>query len=150
MSQGQPLAPVLVRYRLVGGPAGVDQRLTVFEDGRVELEEHHRSRDDTGLTIPAPELEEIRTALEEIPEGLWLRGPKRALRTAVRAISELFTFWPRHDLGRANFQITRSGRAIAGKAGEETEAEPARELLDSLRVHVVRLAEEQKPTGGPI
>ena len=40
-------AAVLVRYRVLGGPVGVDQRLTVFEDDAVELNERHRSRAPT-------------------------------------------------------------------------------------------------------
>src|SRR5262245_34399190 len=62
---------VLVRYRVCGGPVAVDQRLTVFEDGAVELDERHRTRDSIRLRIDQTELDELRSALEQLPSRRW-------------------------------------------------------------------------------
>jgi hypothetical protein len=136
-----------VQYRLTGGPAGVDQRLTVFADGLVELDERHRSRDPVEITIGAQELERMRAALEQVPDEAWSRGPKLALRRAASALGDVFRLGPRPDLGRSYFQLRREGRTISGQAWDETEAEPARALLDNLRVQAVRQAESETPTG---
>jgi hypothetical protein len=125
----------------------VDQRLTVFADGRVELDERHRRRDRSEITIGVEELERMRAALEQVPEGAWSRGPNLAVRRAASALGDLFRLWPRPNLGRSYFQLRREGRTISGEAGEETVAEPARALLDELRVRAVRLVESEKPTG---
>jgi hypothetical protein len=53
-----PEVGILVRYRVVRGPVDVDQRLTVFEDGAVVLDERHRTRDAIRLQLDAAELEE--------------------------------------------------------------------------------------------
>jgi hypothetical protein len=139
--------PVLVQYRLVGGPAGVDQRLTVFSDGLVELDERHRSRDCTQLTIGAQELEQISSALEQVPEAVWSSGPTLALARVKRALRRFFTVWLEPDLGISYFQLRRGRRSFAGETGSETEGIAARDLLDNLRVHAFLLAESLKPTG---
>jgi hypothetical protein len=84
---GSPLAPVaqiainfafvLLSYRVHGGPVRVDQRLTVSEDGQVELDERHRSRDPVRLEIGSTELERIRELLATVSDrrmgvGEWL------------------------------------------------------------------------------
>jgi hypothetical protein len=138
---------VLVRYRLVGGVASVDQRLTVYADGLVGLDEHHRSRDSTHMRIPSTDLADIRAALEEIPEGRWSRGPTLALSRARVALRHLVTPWPEPDLGRSYFQLRQGRRTIAEEIGGESDAEAARVLLDNVRVNAVRLAESLKPTG---
>lgn len=136
----------LVRYRLVGGPAGVDQRLTVFADGLVELDERHRSRDCTRLTIGAREVEQLRAALGQIPEALWSPGPTLALSRAKVAVRGFFRLWPGPDLGRSYFQLRVGRRSISGETESRTEADAARALLDNLRVDAVRMAESLKPT----
>ena len=78
--------PVLVRYRVLGGPVSVDQRLAIFEDGAVELDERHRSRDPTWLRLDAAELDRLRSALDEVPESRWSTLPRLAL---VRAKSRV-------------------------------------------------------------
>jgi hypothetical protein len=136
-----------VQYRLIGGPVRVDQRVTVFADGLVELDERHRSRDPVEVTIGAQELERMRAALEQVPEEAWSRGPNLAFRRVASALRDVFRLWPRPDLGRSYFQLRCEGRTISGQAGDETEAEPARALLDDLRVQAMRRAESEKPTG---
>jgi hypothetical protein len=126
---------VLVRYRVFGGPAAVDQRLTVFEDGAVELDERHRSRDPTWLRLDASELDRLRAALEELPARHW----SVLSRLGLMRVKDLFTLFPgvRVPSG-AHFQLKRGGRAIVGGTAEDPELAALVELLDSLRVQAVR------------
>jgi hypothetical protein len=144
---GTASGDVLVRYRLVGGPAGVDQRLTLYEDGLVELDERHRSRDRTKLTLGGSDLGRLRDALDRIPESCWSHGSMLGLVQARRGVKRFFTPWPEMDLGASFFELRRGRRRICGETGEEGEAEEARALLDNLRAHAVGRAEELRPTG---
>jgi hypothetical protein len=137
----------LVRYRLHGGGAHVDQRITVFDDGLVELDERHRRRGRTRLTIGEGELEQLRAALGRIPDARWSLGPTLALSRARFALGELFTLWHQQRQARTFFQLRSGRRSIAAETESASlDIEDARALLDSLRVHAVRLAEEQSPT----
>jgi len=138
---------VLVRYRVVGGPAGVDQRLVLHKDGFVELDEHHRSRDRTTLNVSGPDLNRIHAALDAVPESCWSFRSRISIAIARREIKRLFAPWSDMDLGTSFFELRRGRRRICGETGVETPAEEARMLLDSLRVHAVRHAESTKPTG---
>jgi hypothetical protein len=110
----------------------------------VELDERHRSRDCTQLTVSAQELEQLRAALGQVPEARWSLGPTLALSRTKAALRELFTVWPEPT---THFQIRLGRRSISGSAQSETEADTARAILDNLRVRAVRLAESLKPTG---
>ena len=57
--------PVLLRYRLSGGPVRIDHLMVVREDGSGELDERHRSRDAIRLEVSSRELEQIRELLGE-------------------------------------------------------------------------------------
>jgi hypothetical protein len=62
----------------------VDQRVTVFEDGAVELDERHRSRDPTWFCLDAAELDQLRSALEEVAVR-WSPLPKLVLKRVSSA-----------------------------------------------------------------
>jgi PAS domain-containing protein len=139
----------LVTYRFHGGAASVDQRLTVFADGLVELDERHRRRGTTRLTIEERDLEQLRSALAQIPDARWSLGPTLAMTRAKLAFRELLRLGHAPDLGRSFFQLRSGRQSIAGETQSVTEADAARALLDNMRVHAVRQAEEENPTGGP-
>jgi hypothetical protein len=130
----QTQAGVLVRYRVFGGPVSVDQRLTVFEDGAVQLDERHRSRDPIWLQIDAAELEELRVALEELPAERW-SNPARLALTRIRSLFILSRI-PVLPSG-ADFQLRRGRRAILGEEIEESDVAALVDLLDALRVRAV-------------
>jgi hypothetical protein len=143
--------PVLVRYRLIGGPAAVDQRMTVFEDGAVQLDERHRSRDPTWLRLDPAEVERLRAALEGIPERRWSILPRLLMARARSGVGLLLGASEWKTSG-AHFELRRGHRAIAGEPTRFAQArgwapwsEPANSdvmaavtLLDALRVDAVR------------
>ena len=113
----------------------VDQRLTVFEDGAVQLDERHRSRDPTWLRLRAPELDRLRAALEELPERRWsMLARPRLIR--AKNLFNLFRTVPMPSV--AHFQLKRGGRAIVGGTAKDPDLAALVELLDSVRVHAVR------------
>jgi hypothetical protein len=126
---------VLVRYRVFGGPVAVDQRLTVFEDGAVQLDERHRSRDPTWLRLHGPELDRLRAALDELPARRWSVLARPGLIRAKNLFT-LFRTVPTPSV--AHFQLKRGGRAIVGGTAKDPDLAALVELLDSLRVHAVR------------
>lgn len=146
MGQGAD-AEILVRYRTVGGPVAVDQSLTVHSNGFVVLEERHRNRGPTELRVSLKELDRIRSALDQIPAWRWSSGSglnSLRFRSHVKA---LLTPWDDYKFDhRPFFELALADRSIAGEVGDEPAAEAALELLDSLRVHAVRTAEELDPT----
>jgi len=135
-----------VQYRHIGGPVGVDQRLTIYEDGQAQLEEHHRSRAATELTISAENLAQIRDALDQIPEESWSGAPALALVKAKAAARQTLAAWFRSRPDPTRFELRKGGRAIAGEVGEASEADNARALLDEVRIDAIRRAEQQQPT----
>lgn len=145
MAPGDPL----VEYRLLGGPVGIDQRLTVLADGTVELDERHRRRDPTRFRIEAEELERLRSALGEIPATTLSGGPTLALARGRAGLRAFFRMRGGAHVGRTYFQLGVGGRSIAGQADEITDADGVRALLEELRARAVRLAESQQPTGAP-
>lgn len=130
---------VLVRYRVVGGPVDVDQRLTVFDDGAVELDERHRTRDTIRLHLDAAELEGVRAALEQIPREVWGSGlPHLTLARMKRALRGTWTIFP--DSG-SDYELRRGRRAIHGARddiGESILVTPLVDRLDELRVRAIR------------
>jgi hypothetical protein len=130
-------AGVLVRYRVFGGPAGIDQRLTVFEDGAVELDERHRSRHPIWVRMDATELEGLRAALEELPPTRWSHPAKAALATAWRhLLPDLLGGATRAN--RAGMELRRGGRVILGAEAGDEELAAVVGPLDAMRVRAVR------------
>src|SRR5919198_4680358 len=106
-------AAVLVHYRVFGGPVGVDQRLTVFEDGGVKLDERHRKRAPIWLRVDPAELDGLRSALEGLPSKRWSRPARLAL-------TKLSLFAPRFvhlktSPSDTRFLVRRGRRAIIGQ-----------------------------------
>jgi hypothetical protein len=136
-----PEVGILVRYRVVGGPVDVDQRLTVFEDGAVVLDERHRTRDAIRLQLDAAELEEVRSALAQIPDEVWgLALPRLAWGRVRRALA---TAWiPDHSTASASDYELRHGRKAIFKEkvaiAEYIDIRAAVTLLDALRLRAVR------------
>jgi hypothetical protein len=139
----------LVEYRLLGGPVGIDQRLTVFADGMVELDERHRRRDRTRFRIEPEELERLRSTLAEVPAAALSGGPTLAQARAKAGLRALLRMRGGAHVGRTYFRLGVGGRSIAGQADEITDADGTRALLEELRARAVRLAESEQPTGGP-
>jgi hypothetical protein len=108
--------------------AGLDQRLTVFEDGRVRLEDR-RARARSEVAAGPGEVDALRAALAAVPDGEW-HGWAGALmrRSMPRAHAEGMRFEVRCDRGR-----------ITGHAGRH-DAELAAVLasLDELLARAVR------------
>jgi hypothetical protein len=103
----------LIRYRVWGG-IGVDQRLTVFDDGAVELDERHRSRDSIWVHVDAPELGRLRSALDELPPERWSPVSRLALARLRRWITGSVKELVGLDEDEQLFQLTQGGRAILG------------------------------------
>jgi hypothetical protein len=132
-------AGVLVRYRHhEGGLGTVDQRLTVFEDGAVKLDERHRTRDPVLLRLDAAELDRVRAALNQIPGQLWARGPELAL---VKIKSRFTSLWKEEfeDYG-SFFELKRDRHAIAGEdpTAADIRVEAVVTLLDAFRIQAIR------------
>jgi len=138
VTDGTAPSDVLVRYRVTGGQIQVDQRLTVFEDGRAELDERHRSREEISLEVDAAELERLRAALAEIPASRWsgTSGLARARlkRNLARALPH-----NRFHGARTHFELRRGGHAISGYADDPGDL-AAVPILDSLRLRAIRSA----------
>ena len=137
----EPDQPLLVRYRRVG-PSG-DQRLRVFEDGLVVLDERHRTRDSTWLTIDSMDLGRLRDALDDVPG--WSIGPTLTLCRAGTALNRRLKSPFSEDLGTTFFQMRQGRRSMSGVADEKTDL-AAVAFLDNLRAHAVQLAESLHPS----
>ena len=102
---------VLVLYRVSGGPVAVDQRLTVFEDGRVVLDERHRSRGPISQRLERDELDRLRAGLRQISDTRWSHPGKLRRARTRRWFSDLFAYWER-DRG-ADYELWRGRRVIS-------------------------------------
>jgi hypothetical protein len=117
-------APELLRYRVHGGPVRVDQRLTVFEDGFAELDEHHRSREPVRIEIGSGELERIRELLDTV-------SPRRAG----------FGGWVRRQFSPhegPRFRLDWDGHKITAADPDDPNLPELLSLLDEIRVRAVR------------
>jgi hypothetical protein len=116
-------AAPLVAYRRVGGMAGLNQRLTVFEDGTVALDDRRAGSSATAV-VAAGELESLRAALDAIPARSWRPRWRLALRRLLPT--------GHHEGMRA--EIRRGGRGIAvgGGAHGDAEAQLTAQLDDVL------------------
>ena len=100
-----------MRYRRVGGMAGLDQRLTVFSDGRVVLEDR-KSRNRSEARATPAETERLAAAVDSVPAGLWhsrlgllarhlLPNPHEAMRFELRSPRG----WISGHAGRADAEL---------------------------------------------
>jgi hypothetical protein len=114
----------LLRYHVHGGPVRVDQRLTVYEDGSIELDERHRSREAVRLEVGAGELERMRELLGSLSSrrpGLGERlrhhlSPAKGPRFTLR--------WDRHKISAADPDDPALAELLS--------------LLDELRIRAIR------------
>lgn len=128
-------AAVLVRYRVFGGPVAVDQRLTVFEDGAVQLDERHRSRDPIWLRVDGADLERLRSLLDSLPAQRW----SGRIRLAMTRVRRVFFLSPTDLVSSGTqFHLRRGRRAVVSGAVEDPDIAAAVELLDALRGRAVR------------
>jgi hypothetical protein len=115
---------VLLSYRVHGGPVRVDQRLTVSEDGQVELDERHRSRDPVRLEIGAGELERIRELLASVSDRRMGVGE-----------------WLAHRLSQAKgprFRLEWDGHKITALDPRDPNLAELLSLLEDVRVRAIR------------
>lgn len=124
-----------MRYRRAGGMAGLDQRLTVHEDGRVVLEDR-KSRARAETQAGDAELGRLRAALDEVPAGEW-HGLGGAL---LRSMA------PRSQEGM-RFELRRGSRRITGHAGRHDTALAA--VLGELDELLARAVRERRATAPP-
>jgi hypothetical protein len=113
----------------------VDQRLTVFEDGAVQLEERHRSGDPIWLHVDTTEVERLRAALEAVPAQRRSKSVRRALGRLGRV------FIPRSSVPNrsgAHFEVRWGRRTIAGESPDNPDLASVVDQLDALRVRAVR------------
>jgi len=99
-------ADELIRYRRAGGMAGLDQRLTVFGDGRTVLEDR-RARTTTETQASGAEVERLAALIAAIPSDRW----HSALGALGRAVL------PRPHEGM-RFELRRGSARISGHAGK--------------------------------
>jgi len=119
---------------VAGGPVAVDQRLTVFEDGVVEFDERHRSRDPLRSQLRSLELEELRTALDELPAERWSRFV--SLTAARKLLWPPFGF-PKPPSGTRR-QVNRGRRGIIERELNEPDVAGVFDRLDEVRLRVLR------------
>jgi hypothetical protein len=117
-------APELLRYRVHGGHVRVDQRLTLFDDGTGELDEHHRSRDPIRVEVGSGELQRIRELLDALSTR---RGS--AADWILRRIS---------PVRGPRFRLSWAGHKITAADPDDPALAELLALLDELRVNAVR------------
>ena len=110
----------------------MDQRLTVSEDGALELDERHRSRPPISLLIDSEEVEELRAQLDAVPDHLWT-GRRRASLARAGRLFALSSHGP-----ATHVEIRRGGRVILGRSAQDPDLAALVERLDDLRLRVLR------------
>jgi hypothetical protein len=107
--------------------AGLDQRLTVFEDGRVSLEDR-KARDRSQVEAASDEIARLRSLLDAVPDDAW-HGIAGALARGMA---------PRPHEGM-RFELRRGSRRISGYAGRhDADVAPVLAALDELLGRAVR------------
>ena len=107
--------------------AGLDQRLSVYEDGRVALEDR-KARSGSEIQAEPGEIDAVRSLIDEVPEGRW-HGLAGAIGRGML---------PRpHESMR--FELRRGSKRIHGAAGRaEADLVPLLAELDELLARAVR------------
>ncbi len=120
-------ARAIVSYRRAGGMAGLDQRLSVYEDGRVVLNDR-KSRSRSEVQATATELARLHALIASVPANLW-HGPLKTIGQALL---------PRpHESMR--FELHSAHGRMTGNAGtHDAELGPLLAELDELLGRAVR------------
>ncbi|MEO8093110.1 MAG: hypothetical protein ABI726_10430 [bacterium] len=120
-------ATPLIHYRRAGGMAGLDQRLTILEDGRAVLDDR-KSRSRSQVQATDAELANLQSLIDEVPGPRW-HGPLTTIRQALL---------PRpHDFLR--FEVRGARGRITGAAGRaDADLAPLVAGLDELLARAVR------------
>jgi hypothetical protein len=130
-------SPDLVQYAVFGGPVDVNQRLTVFEDGFVEL--RHRRRDTVTLSIDSRQIDAIRSGLARIPKRRGLaRGRPRWRWTSVGYGVITLDHGPHRPPGDTYFQLTWRKRRVRGSEALDPSLTEVLALLDEIRLRAIR------------
>jgi hypothetical protein len=128
------VSDALLTYRVGGGPANVDQRMTVHEDGRVELDERHRSRNAVALQLDAADLRKLKAGLEAVPADAWSSRMGLVLGRQGHLL--------KRSIGRvpadADVRVMRDGKGLGGRALDDPNVASLVEQLDEIRVRAVR------------
>ena len=125
---------ILLTYRVRGGPAHVDQRMTVYEDGRIELDERHRSREPVALQLDAAELRKLQAGLDAVPAEEWSSPAGLALGRFGNLLKTSIGRVPPN----ADIRVTRGGRALGGSALEDPNVASLVEQLNEICARAVR------------
>jgi len=117
----------LVTYRRHGGMAGLDQRLTIREDGQARLEDR-KSRNRSEVVANSAEIENLRSLIDSVPADEW----HGLLGTVARGM------FPRpHETMR--FELHTARGRITGTAGiHDTRVAALLGQLDELLARAVR------------
>jgi hypothetical protein len=120
-------SPALISYRRRGGMTGLDQRLTLYADGRAVLDDR-RSRARTEVHATPREAERVAALIDEVPAELW----HGRLGTVARALLP-------HPREGMRFELRAGSRWIVGVAGHaEAHLAPLLAQLDELLAGAVR------------
>jgi hypothetical protein len=119
-----PTAPVLLRYRLSGGPVRIDHLMVVREDGSGELDERHRSRDAIRLEVSSRELDRIRELLGSVEQSRPSLGER---------VGRLFS-----SAGGTRIRLDWDGGKITAPDPDDPSLRELLELLDEIRLRAMR------------
>jgi hypothetical protein len=98
--------------------------MTIGEDGAVEVDEHHRSREPVRITLDSTELERIRILLESLPQGRLSKRPSLLERVS--------------PMRHVRFQLRWDRRSVAGEAPTDPQLAELLALLDEIRLRAIR------------
>jgi hypothetical protein len=120
----RPTTPVLLRYRLSGGPVRIDHLMVVREDGSGELDERHRSRDAIPLEVSSRELEQIRELLASVQQSRPSLGER---------VGRLFS-----SAGGTRVRLDWDGGKITRPDPDDPSLRELLGLLDEIRLRAMR------------
>ena len=125
---------MLIRYRRAGGMAGLDQRLTIGEDGRIVLDDR-KSRGRSEVQASDSELETVRSLIDQVPENRW-HGIAAAIGKSLL---------PRHHEAMRFEVRTRHGRITGNAGAHDADLAPLLSELDELLARAVRQSRAGSP-----
>ena len=107
--------------------AGLDQRLTVFDDGRAVLDDR-KARGRSEVVAGPGEIDALRAAIDAVPDGEWHGWAGAVLRRSMPSAHEGMRFELRCERGRIWGQAGRHDAELAAVLAE----------LDELLARAVR------------